>query len=242
MILSVLCSIDVVCITLSGLSLASDLADESRSPEFVLCCLLLTTRYGHIRKLPPKASVTLHWYIVGAGSWDVCKYIACLSKLCHRKRLKWHMSPRHVFTTSGTGAERKLFWDAWELLLQERKRLYSTRISLKTLTAHMERVRSILPLAPQKCVRQIFGLSEAWTLPYDKRSTLIYCIATIRNRRKYIGQTGGRGTLRSMAKHFKEHLRCALNFRANATVLRTRSMACMRACTVWDQSTFLWYP
>ena len=154
------------------------------------------TRYGHTRKLPQKASVALHWYIVGTGSWDVRKYIACLSKLCHRKRLKWHMPPRHVFATSGTGAERKLFWDAWELLLQERKRLYSTRISLKTLGAHMERVRSILPLAPQKRVCQIFGLSEAWTLPYDKRSTLIYCIATIRNGRKHIGQTGGRGTLR----------------------------------------------
>ena len=58
MILSVLCSIDVVCITLSGLSLASDLADESRSPEFVLCCLLLINAYprlfsGVANKNPP---------------------------------------------------------------------------------------------------------------------------------------------------------------------------------------------
>ena len=148
---------------------------------------------------------------MGTGSCNVRKYIACLSKLCHRKRLKWHMPPRRVFTTAGAREERKLFWHAWDMLLQERKRLYSTRISLKALAAHMERVRNILPLAPQKWVREIFGLSDAWTLPYDKSSTLVYCIATLKNGRKYIGQTGGRGTLRSMAKRFKEHIpACAL--------------------------------
>ena len=191
------------------------LVPEARTP-------MTHTRYGHTRKVPQKATVTLHWCVVGTVSWDVRKYIACLSKLCHRKRLKWHMPPRRVFTIAGAGVERKLFWNAWDMLLHERKPLYSTRISLKALAAHMERVRNILPLAPQKWVRQIFGLSDAWTLPYDKRSTLVYCIATLKNGRKYIGQTGGRGTLRSMAKRFEEHLRSALNFRAKRHRFKTK--------------------
>ena len=72
MILSVLCSIDVVCITLSGLSLASDPADESQSPEFVLCCLLLTL--PHRATLVREDEECLTWlstdYACGSSQWN----------------------------------------------------------------------------------------------------------------------------------------------------------------------------
>ena len=178
-------------------------------------------RYGHRRRSKVTRTVTVQWYVVypAAGDtssasvpFDIHKYIAIFSYLTKRKRCVWLMPPRELYPTLGAARERQVFRHTWSQLSDVRRVLFRKGMRREDLAAHMQQVRSLIPVTGVSWMRKVHGISKAWSFPYDRKGCLIYAVVNDLNGNVYIGQTGGKQNLRSLVQRFKEHVLGGINF------------------------------
>ena len=181
----------------------------------------LYTKFGRTMRAKIRHTVVVQWYVVHSGAggaslactpFDVHRYIAAFSPLTGRKRCTWLMPPQELYPTLGAVRERQIFSQAWQQLTDTCRHLYKKGLRRRDLVARLHQTRSFIPFTGKSWLRRVYGMSKAWSFPYDQKGCLVYAVVSDPNGHVYVGQTGGRERLRSMVQRFKEHVLGGINF------------------------------
>ena len=164
------------------------------------------TNVTHSQK-PFTQPITIFWIHVDAAPVLQHNVLSNLRPLMRKAKGQVHPIPTAWALHESRDTIYRRFWSMWNTTTARLRN--RTGWTNKNYADAYDTRTSALRWAPQPRLRRLWNLRKYRRVTSNRTGRWIYAIYSVKSCKVYVGQTGDRGTLKSLVQRMRQHLTCA---------------------------------